>query len=128
MARGAMTILGLAACQFQRGSLPAEDASQIDAAIDVANDAPDLATGLVAWYQMDTLSNGLAPDATGNGHTGACASCPVVSPGRIAMAYSFSDDRIDVIADGGLASMTGLTVTFWMRLETNITDFVCPVN
>lgn len=139
MRRGSIVVAGLAACSFQHGTTPPgnampdgpeRDDGQIaphDGAIDAPIDAGP--TGLIAWYQMETIASGQAPDATGNGHTGTCASsaCPLIEPSPRGQGYLFSSgDRIDVAPDGQLAAMTGLTVAFWVTLQT-AAAYACPV-
>ena len=137
MARGSVVLLGLTACSFRHGAAAPGDGRPGDASSDAKRDArqadaePDAGpTGLVAWYQMETISGNVAPDSSGNDHMGACTSCPVVVSSIKGQGYAFSSgDRIDVPSEGGLAAMTGFTIAFWVQLNAALpSTYACPVN
>jgi len=115
---GALTV-GLAACGFRHGSAPTDGPAAIDGP----------SAGLVAWYEMESLSLDAVPDSTGNGHVGECTTCPTVDTGHVGSGYRFSSgERFDVACTGGLAAMPALTAAFWMRIDGEITYYVCPVD
>src|SRR5262245_26789699 len=84
-----VVLLTVVGCGFQPG-VGIDSGSRRDArAPNDANDAP-LPSDLVAWYTMDALVGGAVPDATGHGHDGACARCPLVDVGHISNGYVFA--------------------------------------
>jgi hypothetical protein len=110
---------------------PSDDASRSDArAIDAAAvDAPhSLDDGLIAHYEMESMQSNTAIDSTGNGHTGACTSCPTVVAGHSGSGFMFDGTtRVD-IGDGGAFDTSAFTVATWVEYTSlSYSSFECPV-
>lgn len=94
--------------------------------------APDVETGLVAYYPLDVIgpAQSCAADATGRGHDGACAiGMPTLAVGRVGHAFAFDGTSVVAIAHSSdFDSQTG-TAAFWIQLQPPTTDmYMCAVN
>lgn len=79
-----------------------------------------VAEGLIAHYPMNAIAGGALADVAGD-HDGTCTSCPLdVSTGAAgdALRFNGTTDIIDVPATPAFATVTGFTVSLWLRLET----------
>src|SRR5262249_7007243 len=95
------------------------------APIDMPADTSD--PDLVAYYPGETTGTTI-PDASGNGHDGACTNCPGLTAGHLGQGYDFSGQRFDVPATGALLMPSAFTVALWMRLDDANGQFQCMVN
>lgn len=83
-------------------------------------DGRTLAVGLIAWYPLEALVAGdNVADASGNGHTGACADgCPTVASGRIDSAFAFDEVATIRVPDNGAFQTTGgFTIAAWVYFD-----------
>jgi hypothetical protein len=94
------------------------DSGLVDTAADTGSDA-GLDPSLVAWWPCESLTGGVLPDVTGNGHDGLCASglCPGIVAGRVGMACDFESefpDTIRVPHHDDFNTMSGFSVAVWI--------------
>jgi Concanavalin A-like lectin/glucanases superfamily len=74
----------------------------------------------IARYLMDDDPvNGVVADATGNGHDGACTTCPTVVPAVDGGGFEFAGGELIHIAYGpDFDTRTGASVAAWVRPDT----------
>lgn len=128
--RVALPCLVLGACGFSApGALdPAGDDAPGD---DAPAGGDTLDDGLIAWYPMDRLAGSTVEDATGRGHTGTCATCPAVVPGRLGSGFRFGgpNARIDVPSMADLRLTSGFTVALWLSFDAPpASEYSCTAN
>jgi hypothetical protein len=119
----AVAIFALAGCDQLFGLQHLRDAAPL---VEALPDSFD--DGLVAHFTFDDAT---WSDATGNGHTGACAGsgCPTIVPGHIKSAASFDgvDDHVDVATASDLGTAAAFTVALWLHVDTDMAQG-CPIN
>lgn len=124
----ALALVGAVACRFE--PTLAGDGGPGDGAAPA--DGRRLPGGLIAYYRMETLAQGIMSDASGRGHHGRCVTqtCPDVRAGRIGNGLAFDGtQRIEVPGQGELDDTSQFTVLAWVRFETlQNTNYKCPLN
>ncbi len=80
--------------------------------------------GLVGWWQMDGLFDGIAVDSSGYEHHGLILGDPAWVEGLLGQALQFdgSDDYVDCGAHAQLNVLDDVTVTAWIKPGDNNQD------
>lgn len=79
-------------------------------------------SGLVAAYSFDEGTGTTLNDVTGNGHDGVLSGQTWV-PGRFGTALKFDDNLISIPASALLDLTTGMTLSAWINLDSQPTDW-----
>jgi predicted ribosomally synthesized peptide with SipW-like signal peptide len=79
------------------------------------NDGVDLASGLVGYWPLDTVEDGVAEDVSGNGNDGTVVGDVSSVDGQVAKAGAFDgdDDYVEIDDDTSLG-VTNVTVSAWV--------------
>jgi hypothetical protein len=83
-------------------------------------DAPDITSGIVAYYPMDMVAPGpCLLDASGRGHDGTCMTgTPVAVPGKLGNAFQFDGATVIVVpAAPDLDPSAGFSAVLWIDID-----------
>ena len=94
--------------------------------IDAPPDGPDITTGLIAYYPMETIATKTTPDASGNNHTATCTACPSLTAGQVGSGFHFDGTQRFDVDDDAFETTTGYTIAMWVRFTQLGGSFNCP--
>ncbi|HTH04315.1 MAG TPA: LamG domain-containing protein [Ilumatobacteraceae bacterium] len=89
----------------------------------------EVADGLIGWWPLTTVNQGRVPACKGPDGICADGTCPTVeNTGPFGGALRFGAGRFVEIPGQPLVTGPVVTVAFWLRSDTDTTEYTCPVN
>ena len=118
---------------FELGHVQPDAPLFLDAAPGCVGDTT-LTTGLVAWYQMESIARDTLVDSSGNGHDGTCSiaigTCPTPAPGKFCGGLHFDGLKqiVEIPSASDLEASPEFTVAAWLSVDQFPTHSLCPLN
>ena len=101
--------------------------------MDAGSDAPNLHTGLIGYWKLDTEAGGVAIDSSGAGNVGTITGVPAFTTSSLppltfmdpgAFTFAAIDDAV-VVQNSASLNPTDLTVALWVRFTNDKAHDTC---